>query len=232
MDFSRRSYQKELLDNPDLPTGDLQVNMQELQIINSYLGGHRVSIRGLKALAGDAAALSVCEIGCGGGDNLRVMENWCLRHQISLHTIGVDIHPGCIAAARQKTDPSTAKLIVSDFRELDFAMDKPDIIFASLFCHHFTDEELLDVLSWMQRNARHGFFINDLHRHPIAYYAIKFITRLFSKSYLVRHDAPLSVRRGFRRKEWERLLEAADCKQYQLSWQWAFRWLIVIKHKR
>jgi hypothetical protein len=103
----------------------------------------------------------------------------------------------------------------------------PDIIFSSLFCHHFTNEELERQLQWMQRHARVGFFVNDLHRHPLAYYSIKWLTAIFSKSYLVKNDAPLSVLRGFSRKEWQQLLNNAGIVNFSVSWKWAFRWLVT-----
>jgi len=86
------------------------------------------------------------------------------------------------------------------------------------------------MLQWMQANSKIGFFINDLHRHYLAYYSIKFLTGLFSKSYLVKNDAPLSVRRGFKRNEWENLLRQAAINSYSIQWKWAFRWLIVFKN--
>ena len=79
----------------------------------------------------------------------------------------------------------------------------------------------------MQIHSSRGFFINDLHRHPLAYYLIKWLTKLFSKSYLVKYDAPLSVARAFKKKEWEILLKDAGITNYTIQWQWAFRYLIT-----
>jgi hypothetical protein len=83
------------------------------------------------------------------------------------------------------------------------------------------------MFGWMRENSRLGFFINDLHRHWLAYYSIKFLTKLFSKSYLVKNDAPLSVQRGFRRKEWNAIFEHAGISNFNCKWRWAFRWLIT-----
>jgi len=44
---------------------------------------------------------------------------------------------------------------------------------------------------------------------------------------LVKNDAPLSVLRGFKRKDWERLLAAAGITHFTCQWRWAFRWLII-----
>src|SRR5450631_2777027 len=98
MDLSKRSYQKELLDRDDIPFDEIEKNMQELNFINTWLGGHAITVSGLKQLlrsrlsrnqspldtrgshqpAGDTGAsgdkqipltVSICEIGAGGGDN-------------------------------------------------------------------------------------------------------------------------------------------------------------------
>ena len=82
------------------------------------------------------------------------------------------------------------------------------------------------MLGWMQEHARVGWFINDLQRHPLAWWSIRLLTGWLSRSYLVRNDAPLSVLRGFKRGEWERILQEARMKGYSLQWKWAFRWLV------
>ena len=83
------------------------------------------------------------------------------------------------------------------------------------------------MMQWMQRNSNIGFFINDLHRNTLAYYSIRILTRWFSKSYLVKNDAPLSVLRGFKKNEWEAIMQQAGIQHYSIEWKWAFRWLIT-----
>lgn len=227
MNLSQRSYEPELLDRDDIPFADIKLNMQELDIVNTRLGGHAITIRGLIKLIGNRQQIHVCEIGCGGGNNLVALHNWCSKKKINASFTGIDIKPACIDVAKQKTALlSHTQWIISDYRTAQFPR-QPDIIFSSLFCHHFTDEQLITQLQWMRQHARVGFFINDLHRHAIAYHSIRLITRLFSKSYLVKNDAPLSVRRGFIKKDWQRLMQVAGITNYKLSWQWAFRWLLA-----
>ena len=90
----------------------------------------------------------------------------------------------------------------------------------------------------MKQRSAVGFFINDLHRHPFAYYSIKWLTKLFSKSYLVKNDAPLSVLRGFKKKELEMFNfqcsppdRRAGILNARLKWKWAFRWLLIGTHE-
>jgi 2-polyprenyl-3-methyl-5-hydroxy-6-metoxy-1,4-benzoquinol methylase len=231
MDFSTRSYQKEWLDRDDIPFDAIKRNMRELDLINGWLGGHRITLSGLKEFIKDQKKITICEVGCGGGDNLAAIGKWCEKNRIDAAFTGIDINPHCIAVAKSRFKGSNSRFIASDFRSVQFENEKCDVLFSSLFCHHFSDEELISMFHWMQENSRLGFFINDLHRHPLAYHSIAILTKLFSRSWLVKHDAPVSVSRGFIRSEWESLLEQAGIRPDLVQWKWAFRWLIIVKNR-
>jgi len=228
IDYKNRSLQKEILDQKNIPFGDIALNMKELDWINSHLGGHSITIVGFRKLLGEKIIISVCEIGCGGGDNLNALYKFCIKENIKANFIGIDINKECVAFAKEKSFTKTTEFIVSDYEKVSFEKGKPDIIFSSLFCHHFSDEELIEMMKWMKENSKIGFFINDLQRHPIAYQFIKFATKLFSKSYLVKNDAPVSVLRGFKKNEWRNILENAGIGNYSIKWKWAFRFLIIV----
>jgi ubiquinone/menaquinone biosynthesis C-methylase UbiE len=229
INLQNRSLQNELLDAEGIPFAHIQKNMQELNTINSLLGGHAITIKGLKSfLSPTKKSISICEMGCGGGDNLNAIYKYCQKNNIQVQLTGIDIKEECILFAREKNPQLNANWISSDYR-LAIFKDTPDIVFSSLFCHHFSQKELIEMLGWMNRHCRQGFFINDLQRHPLAYYAIKWITQLFSRSYLVKNDAPLSVARGFTKNEWQQIFAKAGITHYSISWKWAFRYLIVCK---
>src|ERR1044071_9191357 len=99
-DFSIRSYEKELLDRTDIPFTDIKRNMQELEIINTRLGGHQITITGLKKIA----------------DNLKVIDKWCRKNNISVKLIGIDINKDCIEYAKENCRSLANKhFIVSDY---------------------------------------------------------------------------------------------------------------------
>lgn len=227
IDFNKRSSEKELLDQKEIPFGDIFLNMKELEFINSRLGGHSITIHGFKNLLQNKKTISVCEIGCGGGDNLNALNKYCLKNHVICAFTGIDINKDCIAFAEKKSSRSNVHFFVSDYRDFDFKNEKPDIIFSSLFCHHFSNNELVKMLHWMKNNSKVGFFINDLHRHPVAYHFIKYATKIFSKSYLVKNDAPISVLRAFKKQEWENIFKQAKMENYSIEWKWAFRFLIT-----
>ena len=229
INLRQRSYQKELMDGNDIPFEAMAQTLKELNIVNTRLGGHAITISGVRQLIKDKEKVSLCEIGCGGGDNLFAIYKYCLKKNIPATFIGIDINPECIAFAKQQYTQLPCQWICSDYALVNFENDRPDIIFSSLFCHHFTNEELVAMLKWQQQNSRNGFFINDLHRHWLAYYLIKYITKFFSKSYLVKNDACLSVARSFTTEDWNQLFQQAGIKQYTINWRWAFRFLVIFK---
>jgi 2-polyprenyl-3-methyl-5-hydroxy-6-metoxy-1,4-benzoquinol methylase len=242
INLSRRSYEKELMDRDDIPFSAMAQTLKELNIVNTRLGGHAITLKGTKMLErsvvredtnhgdtnhGSDIVLTICEIGCGGGDNLFAIYKSFVRENKPVRFIGIDMNPECIAFARQQYPDLPCEWICSDYALVDFKEDKPGIIFSSLFCHHFTDEQLVFMLQWLRSNSRVGFFINDLHRHWLAYYLIKYITKFFSKSWLVKNDASLSVARSFRKEDWARLFNEAGISGYTIRWQWAFRYLVT-----
>jgi hypothetical protein len=92
-----------------------------------------------------------------------------------------------------------------------------------------TQAQLIEFFQIASKNCRVAVVVNDLHRHPVAYYSIKWLTQLFSKSRFTKNDAPLSVLRGFSRKELEAALSEAGISNYKIQWKWAFRFIITIE---
>jgi 2-polyprenyl-3-methyl-5-hydroxy-6-metoxy-1,4-benzoquinol methylase len=225
--FSKRSSKYELLDSDQIPTKDLYQNLRELDFINTWLGGHEVVLKVLKRFNINPNT-KIYEIGSGGGDNLRAIDKWSKKQNLTLKLGGIDLKKDCIEFAKNHSENPQIDWQQCSYESADFGDDKPDVIFNSLFCHHFSDEQLIQMFRWMQVNSKQGFFICDLHRQPLAYYSIKLLTWLFSKSYLVKNDAPLSVLRGFNRAELIDLLQKSGIKNYKIKWFWAFRWGIWV----
>jgi len=227
--FTHRSYQAELLDTPNIPKELLFQNLKELDFINKTLGGHSITIAGIKQLVTDKSkTYRIVDIGCGGGDAMKYIANWARAHGFNVELTGVDMNADAIDYMNTNCrEHSEISGIVSDYRNYLRADPTIDIVHCSLFCHHLNDEELVELFSFMKQYAKVGFVINDLQRNRIAYYSINFLTRLFNGSSLVKNDAPLSVLRGFRKKELVELFLKAEIKNANIKWKWAFRYLVV-----
>jgi ubiquinone/menaquinone biosynthesis C-methylase UbiE len=256
LNFRTRSAERELMDDLTLATDALRQNLRELEVTNRLLGGNGVTLRGLKAmfevrglkfevrsLKSDSGRTSnlklqtsnfkprpstLADLGCGGGDMLRLMARFLRERGISAALTGIDANAFMLDYARQRT----ADFPEISYRQLDvfspeFSEASFDVVTMTLFCHHFTDEQLVGLFSTLRRQTRLGLVINDLHRHPVAYYAIWALATLLRTSHLYRHDARLSVARAFRRSELEALLRRAGFTRFRIRWRWAFRWEVV-----
>ncbi len=229
--FAQRSEEKELMDDLNCSGEELNQTLRELKTINRWLGGNYVTTSGLAKIFKTYPQESyvVADIGCGGGDMIRVMHDWAKSQKKEVNFTGIDANRNIIdlAAVRLADLPEVAWRSQNVF-DAEFSEEKVDISTCTLFTHHFTDSELVELLLSLQRKSRLGIVINDLHRHPFAFYSIKWLTRLFSKSKMVQHDASLSVLRSFSRTDWDRILRSAQMDNFKISWHWAFRWQVTI----
>lgn len=217
------------MDRNDIPEKDLYRNYRELHIINQQLGGYRITLKGLTRIVKGMTSFSILDIGCGGGDMLKTIAVWGRKNNFQLQLTGVDISAAAIQYSKEncKSFPEIECRQEDVFQHLGSGKSY-DVIMNTLFMHHFTDDQIVRLLLLMKNNADRGFVINDLQRHPLAYYSIKWITKFFSQSYLVKNDAPLSVLRGFRLEDWWHLLSKAFITNALISREWAFRYLVVV----
>ena len=88
------------------------------------------------------------------------------------------------------------------------------------------DAELAGFIGWMQATAGHGWLINDLHRHRLAWLGFQALAWIFGWHPIVAHDGALSVRRAFGRADWNKLLKSADIRA-EVRWHVPFRWTVA-----
>ena len=230
--FQYRSTEKELMDDLNLSSDALRKNLDELEIINYWLGGNKVITNALNKLLKlgklkKGCSVKVADLGSGGGDVLRTMAGWFRKKHIPVQLTGIDANAFMIDYAEKKAKnfPEISFTQLDIFSD-EFPPEEYDIITCSLFCHHFSNEELKKLFGKLG-NSNTTVIINDLHRHWFAYYSIKILTRLFRGSYLVKNDAPLSVLRAFKKEELAQLMTESGISQYQIRWLWAFRYQVV-----
>lgn len=213
----------------------LTQTLKELKTINRLLGGNRVTTAALQEIIkqNPKDSYTIADIGCGGGDMIRVMADWAKSQNIQCHFIGVDANPHTIDRAKANlNDLQNVSFLTKNVFEKDFLPQPVDIITCTLFTHHFTDSELIQLFSTFTTKANLALVINDLHRHFLAYYSIKLLTLLFSKSPMVKNDGPLSVLRSFSKKEIKELLIASGLNNFEVNWQWAFRWKVIAQTRK
>lgn len=216
-----RHYENEIMDDFSIQDKRIDEALKELNIINKYLGGNSVSAKALKFLASKNENISIVDIGSGGSDLYKSINN----DFNNLFYVSVDMNKrACFYNIKENYNPT----ICGNAFTLPFKNKSFDFLHASLFLHHFNENDINYLLREFIRISKRGIIINDIHRSIFALISISFLTKLFSKSEMVKNDAPLSVKRAFTKSELKTILEKFNYN-FIIKWKWAFRWMIIIK---
>lgn len=231
-DFSCRSHQLEMMDRGAVGFEDFHKHLRELEIVNVCTLAYRPTLHWLKkALSGDKSRqpVSILDIGSGGGGMLQKIWKWARRSGRKTNLTGVDLNPWSKKSAERVTPPD-APIQYETCDIFSFDPDRHvDFIISSLFTHHLTDNEVVKFLRWMDRHATQGWFINDLHRHPLPFFLIRHATRLLGFGPMVQHDGPISVARAFTAADWRRLVAEAGIpgERIRINWFFPFRYCVA-----
>lgn len=232
-DFSKRSEGIEIMDDLECSGEVVDQTLRELEVINTWLGGNQVTINGIAKLSErikSSEEIHIIDVGCGGGDILRLIDRWAKKKNKKVKLIGIDANPNIIAFAKNNLkDLPYIEFKAIDVFSQEFQSIKCDIVIGTLFFHHFSQQQLSSFFNGLKKQVRIGIVINDIHRHALAYHSIKILTSLFSKSAMVKFDAPLSVLRAFTKSELNGMLSHAEIRNYTIQWKWAFRWQVLIR---
>jgi SAM-dependent methyltransferase len=228
MDLSRRSTTPEEMDAETTTVAEYARCLRDLAGVNRITLTHRATLRWLTRATRDlpqGGHIGVLDVACGNGDLLRAIRRWADRRGVNVTLEGIDLNPRSAEVARAATAPEVAVRYRTGDVFAFAPRPLPDLIVSSQFAHHLTDDEVVRFLHWLDRYAARGWFIADLHRHALAYYGFPLLARLAGWHRIVRQDGQISIARGFRRAEWERLLAQAGIKA-GIRWSFPFRYCI------
>ena len=102
-DFSIRSAEAEIMDDLNCSGHVLDRTLHELEIINKWLGGNHITIKSLEQLLKNIQhdEITIVDLGCGGGDMLRMIDSWGKNKNFKLNLIGIDANPNIVAFAKR-----------------------------------------------------------------------------------------------------------------------------------
>lgn len=228
--FDIRSREPERIDTGDYTPEEYERFLTEIAFINRYLGDGRALKHSLLKQIKRAGpkSFSVLDVGCGSGELLRMIADHADGASREVSLVGIDLNP--ISSEVTHTESKDYAQIVSvrgDAFNLPFADASFDFAISSLFFHHLSDAQIVDVLHEMSRVARRGIFVIDLHRRPAAYALYKLFCFGFRMSPMVNHDGSLSITKGFRRADLRRLARAAGLKRFRVKRVFPYR--LVLK---
>ena len=231
IDFRNRVSISEKMDDLHLEEKELALALSDIRRVNRLLGGHATSLSGLQPYLRKSASrtVRVVDMGCGDGAFLRVLATRCRSLDIQAELIGWDMNPKSLEMAA-KASASFPEIRYECRNVLDFPVFPANsYVVCNLFLHHFSNLEITGLLNnWIQQKTC-LVLVNDLHRHPLAYYLFWVFGAIFMKSGVARHDGAASIRRGFRKKDLTSLMSGLPDAKSSIRWRWAFRWLWCIE---
>ncbi len=209
IDLSRRAYLSEWMDEPSTYE-EFRDCLRDLAQLNRFTFAHRPTLRFIASLpTSHASPLHIVDVGCGGGDLLRKIEAWARREGRPVILTGIDLNP-CAARAAREFTPIGSEIRWVTGNAYSYEPDLPiDCVVSSLFTHHLSDSEITRFLLWMETITVRGWFINDLYRAQFSFYGVQLLAAVARWHRFVRHDAPISIRRGFDLPDWMRYLASA-----------------------
>ncbi len=205
-----RIIRPEILD--DLALDRKRRSLEDLTRLNRQ-SGRRPLRRLLEQVVRPNDAFTVLDIGAASGDLWRYAR---------------ELYPGArVTSLDYRPDhltPAPCPRVCADAFRIPFEPRSYDFVFSSLFLHHFSDDEIVRLLSEMARVAARGVLAIDLYRHPIAYYFVPVTAWLYGWDPITVHDGPISVEAAFRPAELEALAGQAGLIQPE-AWShgWSFR---------
>lgn len=221
---SRLENEKEILDDFSFDGKELQQNLKEIGWLNRLLGGDQVVFNALESVGEFQDFNTIVDIGTGSGELLAKLST---RYNAKI--IGWEANPSIVELARKNVEscPSVS-IIEEDVFSQKFQDQTQDVLLASLFLHHFSEAEIIDLLLIAKKNTRKAIIINDLHRSMLAYNLFRFVTFITNSCYTTKHDGKISILKGFTKEDWARILKKVGIKNYSIKWKWAFRYQIIV----
>jgi SAM-dependent methyltransferase len=198
-----RARGAETLDTPDADPGLARRSLRDVAVANRFFGGTRAVLAALGPLWDRLPRhATLLDVGTGMGDIPAHARRAGARRGVTLETVGLEATVSLAAANRGiNTWP-----VCGDARALPFADHSVDIVTCSQVLHHFFDADAQFVLAEMNRVARVQAIVSDIHRSRIAAAGIWLASFPLAFHPASRHDAVVSVMRGFRVPELKQMV--------------------------
>jgi len=226
----KRIYEEELLDAGEGTDEDVARSLIDLRRVNRFFGGRKVVLGAISScLDGtNLENVSLLDVGTGSADLPMAVAETCRVRGMATFIAGVDLSERNLRVSRSQLGVSSeVHLVRADSLRLPFAARSFDFVTASLFLHHFRDEDVVRLLADFGRIARRAVIVNDLIRNLVPYYFTRLAGPILAWSFLTQNDGPVSVLRGFTPEEMNDLARRAGLKVREMKRVFPYRLSMV-----
>jgi 2-polyprenyl-3-methyl-5-hydroxy-6-metoxy-1,4-benzoquinol methylase len=222
-------YIKEKMDDFNMQGAILNDSLNSLSSINKLFGNTPITLKAVKKVLNTDVkrVFHIIDLGCGGGDNLRAIADWCLENNREVQLTGIDGNSHIIEYAKQQV--SNIRYIQANILDAEFEIEPCDILISSHFIYRFTDNELAIFTAKSAKKVSTAIIFSELQRSTISYYLFNVVSRLMPFNKMVINDGSNAIKNSFKKEELRCVFDKIKISSYTIKWKWAFRYLITIE---
>jgi SAM-dependent methyltransferase len=187
----------------ELPPADRRAigSRSDLRRLNFCMGNRRQMRAALRKLFPEKPPRRLAELGSGDGTFLLRLAKTLCRHWPNMEVTLVDRQPAISSAVKSRIEQCGWRATIATADVFDWLATEQqfDCVIANLFLHHFQPGPLARLLAMTSRSAA-TFVACEPRRSPAGLVTGRLLWVLGCNS-ITRHDAPISVRAGFRERE-------------------------------
>jgi SAM-dependent methyltransferase len=216
---------REWLDEEIHDPGALRRNLHDIRRINALLGWTALTVREVarSVRASGAQSFSLLDVASGSADMPLAIARWAAHEGIAARIIATDLNPHIVAIARERAaNVPTFAVEWQDALALPYDPGSFDIALCTLALHHFAPDDAVLLLRNLAR-VGHRVMVFDLVRSRLAYSGVVLLTHAIRMDTMTRHDAPISVRRGYTAPEVRALAARAGLVDAQVRMAFPYR---------
>jgi 2-polyprenyl-3-methyl-5-hydroxy-6-metoxy-1,4-benzoquinol methylase len=228
--IQQRQMTPELMDEPGIDAKVHGAALAGLRRLNLAAGVKRAMARPILAMARREGLrrLSVLDVACGGGDVPVGVGEIARRHGVTLEMTLTDRSVTALEAAENNAHAAgIAVRTVQGAAPDNLPAGTFDVVTCSLFLHHLQGEMVSATLRAMAARARWMVVVSDLRRSMAGWLLAWGACRVLSRSAMVRHDGPASVRAAWTMAELRLLAEEAGMGGVRVRRCWPQRMMLV-----
>ncbi len=211
--FSVRVTEPEFLDATDCDPQVASGSYRFMRLVNRFAGGTRAVKNFLAeeiSKSDRRQPIKVLDIGAGTCDIPLAITEWARKNAHRIEFTCVETNGTALKIAAENIRKSGADSIeLKNQNILEFDCQQHfDYAIGSMFFHHFQDDHILEIIEKLRSYVLRAVLINDLRRNSINYMSCFFLVCPLPKC--VKHDALLSIRKGFKAGELHQLLSRME----------------------
>jgi len=194
--FAHRSHALERLDTGDYTPEEYARWQREMRFIHGILGERNALNNSLIKHIRDSGLdyISIVDIGAGTGNILKLVKKGLADRDVL--AIAAETSDDALRGVIAEQETTGIQPVKCSGMELPFDDHSVDYAICTLVLHHLSDDDAVKLISEMCRVSRRRFYVIDLNRHPVGYYAWRAVSRLFFQRF-TREDGALSILRSF-----------------------------------